>query len=284
MMMSNWVLLVVLHLIFCTTYNQAYKVLTKKMCHAGALTALIELVGGAAALLLMPLFDLRFPTEPSVYFFLILACVFYALNDRLCTTVREGMDMSVYTIIKQFSTVFMIFAGIFFFKEALIWSKIVGAFLIVFSNMLVFFDRGKLRMDKYVLLGLLASLCAAIALFIDVNYSEQFNLAFYVCFTLVVPALMIMGVERISIGEMGRELSICDRRFLLITAASGALMTIAKLGAFQAGEVIIVAPLCSLVIMLNVLFEMIVLKERKDLGKKLLAGVLVMVSIWLIKR
>lgn len=281
--MNLWIICVITHLFFCTAYNQAYKVLTKSMGNPGALTALIELVGGAGCLVLMPFFEMKWPEHPAVYFFLMLACVFYALNDRLCTTVREGMDMSVYTIIKQFSTVFMIFAGIFFFKEALVWTKIVGAFMIVFSNMLVFFDKGKFRMDKYVALGLLASLCAAIALFIDVNYSEAFNLSFYVGFTLVVPALMIMGVERIGFCTMRQELSICDKRFLLITGLSGTLMTIAKLGAFQAGEVIVVAPLCSLVIMLNVLFEMIVLKERKDLAKKILAGLLVLVSIWLIK-
>lgn len=282
-MFTNWVLLVCLHLIFNTAYNQAYKVLTNHMGHPGALTAWIELVGGGCCLLMMPLFGMQWPNQPSVYFFLILACVFYALNDRLCTTVREGMDMSVYTIIKQFSTVFMIFAGIFFFKEDPTPTKIIGAFLIVFSNVLVFFDRGKLRMDKYVVLGLLASLCAATALFIDVNYSEQFNLAFYVGFALVIPAVMIIGAERISFDTMRQELSICDRKFLLITGVAGALMTIAKLAAFQAGEVIIVAPLCSLVIMMNVLFEMIVLKERKDLAKKILAGLLAILSVWLIK-
>ena len=177
----------------------------------------------------------------------------------------------------------MIFAGIFFFKEQASFTQVMGAFLIVFSNMLVFFDKGKFRMDKYVALGLLASLCAAIALFIDVSYSEEFNLSFYVCFTLVVPAVMIMGFERISLKTMRHELAICDKKFLLLTGGAGALMTLAKLSAFQVGEVIIVAPLCSLVIMLNVLFEMIVLKEKTDLAKKILAGLLVVVSIWLIK-
>lgn len=282
-MLQNWGILVLLHLIFNTSYNQSYKVLTKNMKHPGALTVLIELIGGITCLVMIPFFQTKWPAQPAVYFFLVLACVFYALNDRLCTTVREGMDTSVYTIIKQFSTVFMIFAGIFFFKEDLILSKIAGAFLIVFSNVLVFFDRGKLRLDKYVVLGLLASLCVALALFIDVNYSDQFNLAFYVGFALVVPAIMILIAERIKPATLRQELSICDRKFLLITGVSGALLTIARLAAFQAGEVIVVAPLCSLSILLNVLFEMVVLKQRKDLKKKVLAGLLVIISIWLIK-
>ncbi len=282
-MFTNWIFLVVIHLVLATVYNQTYKALTFRMLHPGPLTVLIELMGGLTCLLVVPFFGMTWPEEPSVYFFLILACIFYALNDRLCTTVREGMDTSVFTIIKQFSTVFMIFAGIFFFKEEAVFTKLLGSFLIVFSNVLVFFDKGKLRFDKYIILGLLASLCAAIALFIDVNCSEHFNLAFYVGFSLVVPAIMIMGAERITFSSMKAELINCNILFLTATGVSCALMTIARLGAFQYGEVIVVSPLCSLVIMLNILFELVVLKEKTDLAKKIAAGLLVLFSIWLIQ-
>lgn len=282
-MFTNWTVLVILHLVLATAYHQGYKLLTDRMVHPGALTVIIELTGGLCCLLCMPFFGMACPSRPSVYFFLLLACVFYALNDRLCTTVRRGMDSSVYTIIKQFSTVFMIFAGVFFFKEEVVLTKILGAFLIVASNVLVFFEKGKLRFDRYIILGLTASLCAAIALFIDVSYSEQFNLAFYVGFTLAVPALMIILAERISGSALKNELSICDKRCLLLTGCAAALMTITKLGAFQYGEVIIVAPLCSLVIMTNILYEMAVLKERTGLAKKTIAGLLVLLSIWLIQ-
>jgi len=281
--MHIWMGLVLLHLVFATAYHQGYKNLTEAMVHPGALTVLIELAGGAVCLFSMPLFDTTWPKQPAVYLFLVLACVFYALNDRLCTTVRKGMDSSVYTIIKQFSTVFMIFAGIFFFREEAAVTKLAGAFLIVISNVLVFFERGRLRMDKYVVLGLLASLCASIALFIDVSCCEQFNLSFYVGFTLIVPALMIMSAERIGLQALRSELSACSKRSLLLTGAAAALMTIAKLAAFQAGDVIVVAPLCSLVIMCNILYEMLILGERKDLTKKFLAGLLVLISIWLIQ-
>lgn len=282
-MFQNWIFLVVVHLVLATIYNQTYKALTSRMLQPGPLTILIELTAGLTCLLAVPFFEMHWPTEPSVYFFLILACIFYALNDRLCTTVREGMDTSVFTIIKQFSTVFMIFAGIFFFKEEVVVTKLLGAFLIVFSNVLVFFDKGKIRFDKYIVLGLLASCCAAIALFIDVNCSEHFNLAFYVCFSLVVPAVMIWGAERIRFSAIRAELKHCNQVHLWATGIACALMTIARLGAFQYGEVVVVSPLCSLVIMANILFELIVLKEKTDLAKKITAGLLILLSIWLIQ-
>ncbi|MBR3785901.1 MAG: hypothetical protein IKJ77_05805 [Firmicutes bacterium] len=282
-MFQSWIFLVVVHLILATVYNQTYKALTSQMLQPGPLTILIELTAGATCLLAVPFFDMHWPTEPSVYFFLILACVFYALNDRLCTTVRKGMDTSVFTIIKQFSTVFMIFAGIFFFKEEVVFTKLLGAFLIVFSNVLVFFDKGKIRFDKYIVLGLLASFCAAIALFIDVNCSEHFNLAFYVGFTLVVPAVMIWGAERISFKALQAELQNCNLTFLSVTGVACSLMTIARLGAFQYGEVVVVSPLCSLVIMTNILVELVILKEKTDLAKKITAGLLILLSIWLIQ-
>ncbi len=282
-MFQNWIFLVVVHLVLATVYNQTYKALTSQMLQPGPLTVLIELTAGLVCLLALPFFDMQWPTEPSVYFFLILACVFYALNDRLCTTVRKGMDTSVFTIIKQFSTVFMIFAGIFFFKEEVVFTKLLGAFLIVFSNVLVFFDKGKIRFDRYIVLGLLASFCAAMALFIDVNCSEHFNLAFYVGFTLMVPAVMILVAERISFKSIQTELKNCNLTFLGAAGVACALMTITRLGAFQYGEVVVVAPLCSLVIMTNILVELVILKEKTDLAKKFAAGLLILFSIWLIQ-
>ena len=136
---NNWLFYIVLYLIFAVAFNQYYKITTKTMKKAGALTVLMEGLAGLFSLLLFPLFEIRFPTDVKVYAFLGIAIIFYAIQDRLGTTVRSGIEASTYSIIKQLSTVFMIFAGLLFFKEPFILNKIIGAFLIVISNILVFY-------------------------------------------------------------------------------------------------------------------------------------------------
>lgn len=283
MFITNWIIAVILYLAFAVTYNQSYKVATKSMSKSGTLTVLIEGLSGLFCLLMIPLFDIKFPTNPYVYLFLGLACIFYALNDRISTDVRKGLEASVFSIVKQVSTVFMILAGLLFFKEKFVLTKIVGALLIILSNIIVFYKKDSFKNNKYVWLGLLASLCNTTALIIDVNYSNQFNLPLYAGFTLLIPALLIFIFEKIKFSDIKNEFTNGNKKFMLITGISGALMMVLKLRAYQLGEVIVIAPLCSLTIILNVIVGYLFLNEKSRLPQKILAGILIIISVFLIK-
>lgn len=279
----SWIIYVALYLFFAVTFNQCYKIVTKKMKKAGALTIILELLAGLMAFVFIPFFEIKFPSDISVYLFLGLAIVFYTINDRLGTTVRSGLEASTYNIIGQLSTVFMIFAGLFFFKEEFVVSKIIGAFLIVFSNILVFYKRGTFKIDKYIGLGIIANLCLSIALFIDVNNSEMFNIPFYVGTTLIIPTILIFIFERIKIKDIKEELNSIDKKMVLITSFSWAIMLILQLRAYQVGDVTIIAPLLGLTVILNVVVGYLFLGEKDNLVKKLIAAILVIISIFLIK-
>lgn len=279
----SWIIFVILYLIFAVIFNQCYKLSTKNMKNAGALTILLELLAGLICFIYVPLFKIKFPSDFSVYLFLGLAIVFYALNDRLGTKVRSGLEASTYNIIGQLSTVFMIFAGLFFFKEKFVISKIIGAFLIVISNILVFYKKGSFKIDKYIGLGIIANLCLAMALFIDVNNSSRFNLPFYVAITLIAPTILIFIFERIKISDIREEFKLINKKMMLITSFSWATMIVLQLSAYQTGKVTVVAPLCSLTVILNVIVGYVFLKEKNNLLKKIIAAILIIVSIILIK-
>ena len=283
MFIKSWISAVIVYLISAVAYNQCYKVVTKKMSKAGPLTVIIDGVAGLMCLLLIPLFDLKLPSSPYVYLFLGLACIFYALNDRISTDVRKGVEASVFSIIKQSSTFMMIIAGLLFFKEKFVLKKIIGAFLIIFSNILVFYKKGSFKSNKYVWLGLLACFFRTIALIIDVNYSKQFNLSLYAGFTLLLPSLIILIFERVKIKDIKNELKNGNRKFILYTCIACAIMMIINLRAYQLGEVIVIAPLCSLTVILNVIVGYFLLKEKNNLLKKIIAAILIIISVILIK-
>lgn len=282
-MFSNWLFIVILYLIFAVIFGQTYKIITNKMKNAGALTVLAEGVAGIASLLFIPLFEIKFSSNPYVYIFLGLACIFYALNDRLSTTVRKGVEASTFSIIKQTKTVFMIIAGLLFFKDPFVLTKVIGAFLIVISNIIVFYKKGTFKSNKYVWLGVLASICLTIALMIDVNYSEEFNLPLYVSFTTLLPALLIFIFDKVKIKDLVEEYKNCNKKLLFIVGISWAIMMILSLYAYQLGQVSIVAPLCSLTVILNVIVGYFFLNERTRLPQKIFAGILVIISVILIK-
>lgn len=279
----NWLIWVVLYLIFYVIFNQGYKVTTKSLTKPGSLTILLELIASIFSLLLIPFFEMRFPDNPLVYLFLGLSIIFYTITDRLNTTVRNGVEASTFSVINQLSTVFMIIAGVLFFKEPIIINKIIGAFLIVFSNVLIFFKKGNLKPNKYVILGIISNLCFSIALFLDVNNSDYFNLPMYVATTLGVPIILIFIFEKIKFKDIKEEYRNGNKKALWITAISWSLSIVAQLRAYQLGEVSLIAPLCALSVILNVIVGYFFLKEKENLPKKIIAAILIILGIVLIK-
>lgn len=279
----NYIIFVILYLILAVIFDQSYRIVAKSLTKSGPLTVILELIGAGSILLLSPFFKITFPTDIRVYILLGLSIIFYTIVDRLNTIVRSGMEASTFSVIRQLSTAFMIFAGFIFFKEPFIISKFVGAILIILSNILVFYKKGTVKIDKYVVLGILANLFFTIALFLDVNISNNFNLAFYVAITLGIPSILIFIFEKIKISDLKTEFRNGNKKMMIITAISWSTSIMATLKAYELGPASVVAPLCALTVILNVLFGYIFLKERKDVKKKVLASLFIILGVLLIQ-
>lgn len=282
-MLNNGILYVLGYLVLATAFTQFFKVTTKTLKNAGALTILLQLMAGMIALILCPFFEFKFSTDINIYIMLGMSIIFYAITDRINTTVRSGIEASTFSMLKQLSTTFMIVAGLLFFKEEFVLSKFIGAMLIIFSNILIFYKKGKFKFDKYILLGILANITFTIALFLDVNISDNFNLPFYVALTLIIPALLIMIFERIKPSQIKEEFVKGNKKAIIITAISWGVMIIAQLRAYQLGNVTIVAPLCALTVILNVIVGYLFLNEKDNLLRKIISAILIIISIILIK-
>jgi drug/metabolite transporter (DMT)-like permease len=209
----------------------------------GDVTVLLQLLSGISILILLPLFNISWSSDYRIYLFLGLACIFYAISDRLNTTVISGIEASTFSILSKISTVFMILAGLFFFKEPFVLNKIIGATLIILSNIFIFYKKGKTHFNKYVLLGVLANLTLTTAFFIDVNLSNDFNLPFYVAFTLIVPALFIFIFEKLKLSSIKNEYINGNKKAIIVTSVCWGLLILCSLRAYQLGEVTSVAPL-----------------------------------------
>lgn len=281
-----WLICVILYIILAVVFTQSYKIVTKTSKNGGSLTVLLQVLAGICTLIVSIVFGIfsgfSFPSDWKIYALLAVACVFYAISDRLNTSVRSGIEASTFSIIKQLSTVFMIGAGLLFFHEEFIWQKILGAALIILSNVIIFYHKGKQKLNKYIALGIISNITLSIALFLDVNISEHFNLAFYVAITLLVPALFITIAEQVKPSEVKEELVNGNRKYIFLTSICWGLMIIAQLLSYQLGEVTVVAPLCALTVIGNVIVGWIFLKERDHLPKKIIAAVMIIISIILI--
>ena len=282
-MINTWWFNIIIYLILYVVFTQSYKLATKSSKHDGALTVLLQFLGGLTVLLFIPSFKIQFPTNIKTYILLLIACAFYAINDRINTTTRKGLEVSTHSMLSQLSTVFIITWGILFFKEPVVIKKIIGGLLIVAGNIFVLYKKGKFEFNKYVLLSLLCNIVFSIAISIDVGISDQFNLPIYVAITLLVPSLLVFLFNRIKVHDIVSEYKEGNKKAILLVGCSWGIMIIEMLRSYQFGSVTTVAPIAAVTTILNVFIAYFVLKERENMLRKVLAALIVVLGIILVK-
>jgi drug/metabolite transporter (DMT)-like permease len=276
---NTWQFNIICSLIGIVIFNQFYKLAVKNAKRDGAATVLLQIIGGVSVLCLLPFLPIIFPSDIKVYLLLFLASIFYGLNDRLETTSRKHIEVSVFSILGQLSTVFLILIGLIIFKEPFTLSKILGAGLILFANIFLFYEKGSLKLNKYILIGVLSKLLFTVAVSVDIGISGRFNLPFYIMLTFLVPAFYIFFGERIKFSEIIYEYKSSSKRNYIITGAAWGLLSFFYLRSFQFGEVTIIVPIQATSVLINVLVAYFFLKERSHGLKKIITSILVVIGI-----
>ncbi|GAB4218692.1 MAG: hypothetical protein Fur009_0840 [Candidatus Microgenomates bacterium] len=280
--LNTWPFNILVYLFSIVIFNQFYKLAVRDAKNDGAATILLQVIASFFCLFLVPFFSFKFPLNLKPYFLLILASIFYALNDRLQTTSRKHIEVSVFSIISQLSNVFLILIGLIFFKEKFFLNKIIGAALILFANIFLFYKKGRFELNKYTLIGVLATFIFSLALSIDIGISKQFNLPFYIMLTLFIPSLMIFFAEKIKVKDLINELETKNKKYYFITGLFWSLAIFFSLRLYQFGKVTIITPLQATSVILNILVAYIFLNEKSNRVKKIIAAILVFFGIWLI--
>ena len=281
--LNIWWVQVIIFLISTVIFTQFFKIATKKSKSDAALTILLQLIAGTTILIFIPLFEIKLPTDKKVYLFSAIAIIFYTIKNRLDTTIRKNLEASTVNILEQLLNVFLIIWGLIFFKEPFIFKKIIGAILIIFSNILIFYQKGEFKFNKYIVLSILANLSASIAISLDVETSNSYNIAIYKCLTLIIPAIIISILEKVKIKDIKQELKNGNKKAIFITSISWTIVIFSQLRAMQLGLITTVAPLCAVTVILNVIAGYIFLKEKNNVMKKVIAAVIIIFSIILIK-
>ncbi len=281
--LNNWITWVIVYLVSAILFAHSFKKANRDMKNAGSLTILLETFTALFSVLFIPLFSIKFPTNPSIYTTLFIVTIIYALTDRLNIEARYGLDASTFSMLKQLSTVFLIIFGILFLKEQLVIHKIIGAAIIIIANILLAYEKGKIKLNKYFIMSFISNLLFAIAMLINVNISNQFNLAIYTIITVSLPALFIYIFEKHNIKELKKEFNLYNKKTFLLSALSWSLMLISSVKAYELGSITIVAPLFALTGILNAIIEFIFYKNRNNFIPKIIASILVIIGVILIK-
>lgn len=280
--LNTWQLWVIVYLVSAVVFAQSFKSANKNMKDPGALTILLELFTGIFSLLMMPLFAFKFSLSLNTIITLLIVVCIYAITDRLNTEARYGLETSTFSMVKRLSTVFMIIFGFIFLKEKLILNKILGAAIIIIANVILTYNKGKFEINKYLGMAILAQFLFAIAMVINVDLSDHFNLAFYTWITVTFPAILIALVGRHKPKAIIKEFKRYNKTKFLIASFSWALMLNSSIRAYQLGSITIVAALLSLTPILNSLAELIINKNTNRIIQKIIISILLILGVILV--
>lgn len=279
--LNSWQFNLSMSLILSIVFMQSYKLAVKDVGKDGIATIILQVVAGISVLVLLPFFPFVIPDNIGAYLFILLAIIFYALNDRIQTTVRKNLDVSVYSVMDQLNKVFLIIYGIVIFQEAIVANKLIGGGLILVANVILFYRKGKIKINKYVILNVGAAFLFATATIIDIDISKQFNLPFYIMGTLIIPALLIYMVERHSVKEIVDEYNSKRKKHYLITGISWGALIFFIIRAYQTSEVVFITPLLATSVLLNVLVASVLHKEKTNLVRKIIAATMVILGVFI---
>ncbi len=280
----NYILWIIIYLIFAVFFAQGFKSVNRKMKNASALTILLEFFTAIFALILSPFFVFKLPSDGTVYLIVGIVTIIYAVTDRLNIEARYGLDPSTFSMLKQLSTVFLIIFGFIFLKEDFVIKRIFGIILIIASNFLLSLNKsGKFEFNKYFIMSVISNFLFAVAMFINVNIAKNFNIGIYTVFTVLIPAFIIKVFSKLSIKDLKNEFNLYNKKKFLLVSFSWCIMLISSVKAYEYGDVSVVAPLLTLTIIFNTIYEYFIDKDKKTFYYKLFISLLTILGVILIK-
>ena len=282
-MLEKWQFWTALYLSSAVLFSQCFKKANRKMKNATYLTLLLEGFTALFSLAFIPFFTIRFSIEPITYLILGIVCIIYAITDRLNIEARYGLEPSSFSMLKQLSTVFIIIFGIVFMKHELVIHRLIGAGIIIIANLLLAFNKGKFRFNKYFIMCVISNLLFAVAMLINMNISSEFNVAVYTFFTVGIPFCVISLFNKVKFKELKKEFNRYDKKLFVFSALMWCLMLISSVKAYELGNVVIVASFLALTSILNSIVELIFNRDKKTFLKKLVIGILIVIGVILVK-
>ena len=267
------------------TFLQTFKLVTRNTKNIGALTVLVQIISATSVLVLAPFFEWRWPAENDwlPWFLLGISFVLFAVNDRLDATTRKYLDISVDTMLHQtYRLLFIPLLIIAFGISRFSWAAVVGGVIIVIMNMFLLYEKGKFRLNRYVILKLISVVFFSFALITQMVAVSDFHLPFLVMLSFGVPALLLSGVKQATPKTIIAEIRRPQWWIIIICGVAQMLMTFSLYMAMELGDRIQVNAITAIGVLLNTICAYIFLKERNNRVVKLIASIVIVASMVLI--
>ncbi|VVA44240.1 conserved membrane hypothetical protein [Candidatus Roizmanbacteria bacterium] len=250
-----------------------------------ALSIAFNLVSSVMAVVLLLLTgsykNLSLPTQTDAWIYFMIAAFFYGIFERYRFLATKMLDASIYSIIGNIAVIIAFTISIFLYKEVLTLSKLFGSSLILGSLLMVIEKKKSKISFKGLKVGLVASIAAGIAMGLDKKGATFFNPEVYNLLLWVAP-LIILYVPGIKLKEIKDQFKQFSWKIILLSFFNFIGFYL-SLKAFILADATKVIPVIQLSTIITVIVGIFLLNERSNLFKKVLAGIIAVVGVFLLR-
>lgn len=238
--------------------------------------------GLIAVFLLFTGFDTRWELVPWEN--VALMVVFWAGADMLLNLAHRATEASLFSVLFTTRVFWGIVAALIFLDESMSLKAVIGTLLIAGSVILVVYKPGLTWASRPALLTLGASFFFGLALTNDgIVVRDGFDVPTYYIVAFLLPAIAIAAFSKSARKSAADLVKTGEYKGIFPLAVLHVISGLAFLEAFQAGQDLsIVQSLNQTQTILVVLGALIFLRERKNIGRRVVASIISFVGVLLV--
>jgi len=236
-----------------------------------------------AGLFFIPIFIYEKPSvnlSTEVILLTILVTFLYAGFNIFGFKANKYIDVSVSGILSQITGVVAFIGSLIIFKEQLTTMKLIGAGLIVSGNLILYIKQShqaKINL-KGTILRSLSAVLLGIAILVDARNASSYSTSLYGLITYLVPSIWVLLLSGAKISEVKEHFN-RNRLGFIAFSLMGTFGFYFLIKSFLLLDKTISVPINSSYSVLVVLLGVILLKEKDNLFRKLIASGIVFAGV-----
>lgn len=272
-----------LFIVFNATFSLISRTSLTKTKYEYAYTIVWQVFCALLSLAFLPFDSFSFHITPQLVFLFVISACGWALNDAFFFSAYKYEEASVISAITPISYLFAFMLTVLFFHAHISLPIIVGFIVIMMAIFLVGFYKTRLKPTRGVIFALLSSVFTGIALATNTEVVKSFSIPVYMFVVYLFPAIVNQFLFlRPKLSEIRYEIKM-QWKLILLNAAVIDIGYFFFQKSFQIGTTSQIIALSSTSTIVTVIAAILILKERKNIIIKILAGVLATIGVILVQ-
>lgn len=189
------------------------------------------------------------------------------------------LELSTNIIIAQVALVISYIGAVIFFKDQVTLLRVLGAVLVIVATSIIFIQKGSFKniSKQGLMFRLIASTAFAVSGLLDKHNLNNFSVGLYTAAAYTIPGLFLLLISRANFKEYSKEVS-ANWKFILGLSLASCVAYYCTLKSFGYIDASLTFTIMNFSTVITVIIGVIFFRERKNLLRKFIALILIIVA------